>query len=229
MREILTISIGQAGIQLGEAVWQQYCVEHKIDTIGSKIREIKEDNSYLCLFEQTRSGHVSRNLMIDSEPNVIDNIRCSKYRQIFHPEFLLSGHQDATNFARGYYSIGTEMIDIINDRLRKLTETSDNVEGFLINRSVGGGTGSGLGSLILEQISVNYRKKLKIGFEIYPSPTISTCVIEPYNALLATHYSLDHIDISIVLDNEAIYEICQKWLDERRPSYGDLNNLIRKP
>merc|ERR1711899_24668 len=61
-----------------------------------------------------------------------------------------------------------------------------------------------------------------------PSPTISTCVVEPYNALLTTHWLLDHTEISIVLDNEAIYEICQKNLDIKRPSYDTLNRMIAK-
>merc|ERR1712133_61039 len=72
------------------------------------------------------------------------------------------------------------------------------------------------------------RKKSKLGFEVYPSPTISTCVVEPYNALLTTHWLLDHTEISMVLDNEAIYEICQKNLDIKRPSYDTLNRMIAK-
>jgi len=53
--------------------------------------------------------------------------------------------------------------------------------------SVGGGTGSGLGSLLLERLSVDYGKKSKLGFTIYPSPQISTAVVEPYNSILSTH------------------------------------------
>ena len=63
---------------------------------------------------------------------------------------------------------------------------------------------------------------------MYPSPTISTCVVEPYNALLTTHWLLDHTEISMVLDDEAIYEICQKNLDIKRPSYDTLNRMIAK-
>jgi len=74
----------------------------------------------------------------------------------------------------------------------------------------------------------DYRRKSKLGFEVYPSPTISTCVVEPYNALLSTHWLTDYAEISVVLDNEAIYEICQKNLDIKRPSYDTLNRLISK-
>merc|ERR1712026_334435 len=78
------------------------------------------------------------------------------------------------------------------------------------------------------RIAVDYRKKSKIGFEIYPSPQLSTCIVEPYNAMLATHWLLDHTEVSVVLDNEAIYAIAQKQLDIKRPSYMQLNMIIAK-
>merc|ERR1712156_1239816 len=167
--------------------------------------------------------------MVDLEPNVIDDVKSSPYAAIFHPEFLLSGDEDAANnFARGHYTVGREMIDKVNDRMRKLVDNCDNIQGFIVNHSVGGGTGSGMGSLMLERMAVDYRKKPKLGFEVYPSPTISTCVVEPYNALLTTHWLTDHTEISVVLDNEAVYEICQKQLDIDRPSYETLNRLFSK-
>jgi tubulin alpha len=228
VREVLTLNIGQAGIQLGNAIWEQYCAEHGISTTGHK--DDKEDKSFLCFFEETGSGQfVPRNLTVDLEPNVVDEVRNGPYSSIFHPEFLLSGKEDAANnFARGHYTVGKEIVDQVNDRLRKLVDNCDNVQGFCINHAVGGGTGSGLGALVLERIAVDYRKKSKLGFEIYPSPQISTCIVEPYNALLATHWLLDHTEVSIVLDNEAIYEICQKHLDIKRPSYENLNKIISK-
>merc|ERR1712187_1013263 len=134
----------------------------------------------------------------------------------------------ANNFARGHYTVGKEILDQVNDRLRKLVDNSKNVQGFIVNHAVGGGTGSGLGALILERIAVDYRKKSKIGFEIYPAPKISTCIVEPYNAMLSTHWLLDHTEVSVMLDNEAIYGICQKQLDIDRPSYKQLNRIIAK-
>merc|ERR1712165_651344 len=120
------------------------------------------------------------------------------------------------------------MGDQVNDRVQAMVEDCDNLQGFIMSHAVGGGSGSGLGMLILERLAVDYRKKSKIGFEVYPSPTLSTCVVEPYNALLTTHWLLDHTEVSLVLDNEAMYEICQKRLDLARPSYANLNRLITK-
>merc|ERR1712062_868183 len=226
---VLTVCVGQCGIQLGQTIWEQYCAEHGVTAKGDD-PDTADDGTFECFFEQTGAGqYVPRNLMVDLEPNVIDDVKNSKYSAIFHPDFLLPGKEDAANnFARGHYTVGKEMIDKVNDRLRKLVDNCDNVQGFIVNHAVGGGTGSGLGALILERIAVDYRKKSKIGFEAYPSPVISTCIVEPYNAMLSTHWLLDHTEVSVLLDNEAIYAICQKQLNIQRPSYIQLNRIIAK-
>merc|ERR1711907_496202 len=111
----------------------------------------------------------------------------------------------------------------VNDAIRKKCENSENVQGFILNHAVGGGTGSGLGVLVLERLAVDFRKKPKIGYEIYPCPKISTTIVEPYNALLTTHHLLDFTEVSMVLDNEAAYDICQNRLRVGRPSYKNIN------
>lgn len=46
-----------------------------------------------------------RAIFVDLEPTVIDEVRCGPYRQLFHPEQLISGKEDAANnFARGHYT-----------------------------------------------------------------------------------------------------------------------------
>jgi len=189
-----------------------------------------KDKYFTTFYEETGTGqYVPRNITVDLEPTVVDDVRTGIFGQMFHPEFLLNGKEDAANnFARGHYTVGKEILDQVNDRLRKLVDNSENVQGFIMNHAVGGGTGSGLGALILERIAVDYRKKSKIGFEIYPAPKMSTCIVEPYNAMLSTHWLLDHTEVSVVLDNEAIYAICQKQLNIDRPSYEDLNKIIAK-
>lgn len=57
-----------------------------------------------------------------------DEVRTGTYRQLFHPEQLISGKEDAANnYARGHYTIGKEIIDLVLDRVRKLV----NAELFL--------------------------------------------------------------------------------------------------
>eukprot|EP00493_Phyllostaurus_siculus_P028147 UN28495 len=96
----------------------------------------------------------------------------------------------------------------------------------MIYNSVGGGTGSGLGSLLLERLSVDYGKKSKLGFPVYPGSQMYTAVVAPYNSVLSTKSLSEYNDVNIVLDNEAIYDICRRNSDIETPAYINLNRLI---
>ena len=158
---------------------------------------------------------------------LIDEVRTGTYRALFHPEQLITGKEDAANnYARGHYTVGKEYIDQTLDRIRKLTEACTGLQGFLIFHSFGGGTGSGFSSLLMERLSVDYGKKSKLEFAIYPAPQVSTAVVEPYNSILTTHTTLEHSDCAFMVDNEAIYDICRRNLDIERPTYTNLNRLI---
>jgi len=231
MREVISIHIGQGGCQLGNSCWELYCLEHGIDGEGmmpSDTSTDKEDSSFNTFFAETGAGkHVPRAVFVDLEPNVIDEIRTGPYKGLFHPSQLLSGKEDAANnFARGHFTVGKEMVEPVLDRIRKLADQCSGLQGFLVFHSVGGGTGSGFGSLLLERLSVDYGKKSKLDFCIYPSPQVATAVVEPYNSVLSTHSLLEHTDVAFMLDNEAIYDICRKQLDIEQPTYQNLNRLI---
>lgn len=140
---------------------------------------------------------------------------------------MIAGKEDAANnYARGHYTVGREILDDILDRVRRMTDQCDGLQGFLFTHSLGGGTGSGLGSLLLEQLSIDYGKKSKLEFAVYPAPQVSTSVVEPYNTVLTTHTTLEHADCTFMVDNEAIYDMCRRNLDISRPSFGALNSLI---
>ncbi|XP_070400044.1 tubulin alpha chain-like isoform X1 [Nothobranchius furzeri] len=259
MRECISIHVGQAGAQIGNACWELYCLEHGIQPDGQMPSDKTiggGDDSFNTFFSETGAGkHVPRAIFVDLEPTVIDEVRTGTYRQLFHPEQLITGKEDAANnYARGHYTIGKEIIDLVLDRTRKLVRIehiklvyrirfnrSDNffkmcnffqadqctgLQGFLIFHSFGGGTGSGFTSLLMERLSVDYGKKSKLEFAIYPAPQVSTAVVEPYNSILTTHTTLEHSDCAFMVDNEAIYDICRRNLDIERPTYTNLNRLI---
>lgn len=78
----------------------------------------------------------------------------------------------------------------------------------------------------MERLTVDYGKKSKLEFSVYPAPQVSTSVVEPYNSVLTTHSTLEHADCSFIVDNEAIYDLCHRNLNVDRPSYPNLNRLI---
>ena len=62
-----------------------------------------------------------------------------------------------------------------------ISQTISGLQGFCVYNACGGGTGSGLGCLMLERLSVDYGKKSKISFTVWCCPQVATAVVEPYN------------------------------------------------
>jgi hypothetical protein len=171
--------------------------------------------------------YVPRTIYCDLEPNVVDEVRTGTYRSLFHPEQMITGKEDASNnYARGHYTVGKELIDQVLDKVRRVADNCSGLQGFLVFHSFGGGTGSGFGALLMERLSVDFGKKVKLEFCVYPAPQTSTSVVEPYNSILTTHTTLEHSDCSFMVDNEAIYDICRRNLGLERPNFENLNRLI---
>lgn len=74
-RECISIHIGQAGVQIGNACWELYCLEHGIQQDGMvpvTKTFVGGDNSSNTFFSETGTGkHVPRAVFVDLEPSVI--------------------------------------------------------------------------------------------------------------------------------------------------------------
>jgi len=231
MREVISVHIGQAGVQMGNAAWELYCLEHGIHPDGQMPSDDSygvSDDSFNTFFSETAGGkHVPRAVFVDLEPNVIDEIRTGTYRNLFHPETMITGKEDAANnYARGHYTIGKEQILLTVDKIRRLADQCGALQGFLVFHAFGGGTGSGFTSLLMDKLSAEYGKKSKLEFAIYPAPQMAPAIVEPYNAILSTHSSLESVDVCFLVDNQAIYEICKNNLSVDRPTYTNLNRIV---
>ena len=91
---------------------------------------------------------------------------------------------------------------------------------------MGGGTGSGMGTLLVSKVREEYPDRIMSTYSVVPSPKVSDTVVEPYNATLSIHQLVENSDQCFALDNEALYDICFRTLKLANPSYSDLNTLI---
>ena len=112
------------------------------------------------------------------------------------------------------------------DVIRKEAENTDCLQGFQMAHSLGGGTGSGLGNLLIQKIREEYPDRIMTAFSVVPSPKVSNVIVEPYNATLAFHQLIENTDQTIILDNEALYDVCFRTLKLTKPTFGDLNHLV---
>ena len=130
------------------------------------------------------------------------------------------------NWAKGHYTEGAELVDSVLDVVRKECEHCDCLQGFQLTHSLGGGTGSGMGTLLISKIREEYPDRIMNTFSVMPSPKVSDTVVEPYNAVLALHQLVLNSDACFCIDNEALYDICFRTLRLSTPTYGDLNHLV---
>ena len=229
-KEIVCINIGQAGVQLSNAAWELFWIEHAIQANGKLMDSIESRTNYgfATFFEEIRgSQYVPRCVSIDLEPTVLDEVKMGPYKTLFHPDHLISGFEDASNnFARGYHTCGKSMINLAMERLRKIADNCENIQGFNLMNSFSGGTGSGFTSLLLSKMGVEYAKRAKFQVAIYPGTQLSTAVVEHYNTVMSVQSAKDSTDVIVLMDNESIYDICGLALDVSKPTFNNLNRLI---
>jgi tubulin beta len=229
MREIVTIQAGQCGNQIGCKFWETICEEHGVGPTGfykgQSDLELERINVYFN--EATGGRYVPRSVLVDLEPGTIDSARAGPYGQIFHPDNFIFGQSGAANnWAKGHYTEGTELLDTLMDVIRKEAENCDCLQGFQLTHSLGGGTGSGLGTLLLSKLREEYPDRIMMTFSVFPSPKVSDTVTEPYNTVLSVHHLIENVDEVMIMDNEALYDICFRTLKLSTPTFGDLNHLV---
>eukprot|EP01084_Bolivina_argentea_P134912 237824_1 len=164
-REIITINIGGAGLNIGQCTLEQYCVEQGISPNGIKESKTSHDDATSITFRQSINGkYTARSIFADLSPYTINMIQnFNKYSNIISNDYLVIGKQQAIHYSKGNYTIGKELIDPLLDKIRLMVEECNNFQGIILNNSISGGTGSGVGALCLERLHCNYKKKTRVG------------------------------------------------------------------
>ena len=110
----------------------------------------------------------------------MDAIRGGPYGQTFRPDNFVFGQSGAgNNWAKGHYTEGAEMVDSVLDVVRKEVESCDCMQGFQLTHSLGGGTGSGMGTLLISKIREEYPDRIMNSFSVSPSPKVCSYLLEP--------------------------------------------------
>lgn len=93
--------------------------------------------------------------------------------------------------------------------------------------SIAGGTGSGLGSFLLERLNDRFPKKIIQTYSVFPDTTnAGDVVVHPYNSLLSMRRLTQNADSVVVLDNGALSHIAADRLHVQEPSFQQTNQLV---
>ncbi|KAG5448868.1 Tubulin beta chain [Clonorchis sinensis] len=229
MREIVHIQIGQCGNQMGAKFWEVISDEHGITNTGFYQGDTDLQLERICVYYNEAIGgkFVPRSILCDLEPGTMDAVRCGPVGQLFRPDNYVFGSTGAgNNWAKGHYTDGAELIDNVLEVVRKEAELCECMQGFQVVHALGGGTGAGMGTLLINKVREEFPDRVVCSFSTVPSPKVSDVVVEPYNATLSIHQLVENCDETFCIDNEALYDICNRTLKLSTPTYGDLNHLV---
>ncbi|KAL5041682.1 hypothetical protein BDW71DRAFT_217612 [Aspergillus fruticulosus] len=199
MREIVHIQTGQCGNQIGSAFWQTISGEHGLDASGfyNGASDIQLERIHVYL----------------NEPGTMDAVQSGRNGRLYRPDNFVFGQSGArNNWAKGHYTEGAELVDQVVDVVRREAENCDCLQGFQFTHSLGGGTGSGMGTLLISKIREEFPDRMMATFSVMPSPKVSDTRWWNHG--------------TFCLDNDALYDICMRTLKLSSPSYGDLNHLV---
>ncbi|GMI47053.1 hypothetical protein TrCOL_g169 [Triparma columacea] len=234
-REILTLQVGQCGNQIGSEFWKQLCAEHGIQPDGllsdSSLDVSAPTDRKDVFFYQADSGtYIPRAMLIDLEPRVVERIQQGEYRDLFNPENLFvagDGGGAGNNWASGFRQ-GEEHLEAIMEMIERESDACDSLEGFVLTHSIAGGTGSGLGSFMLEKLNDHFPKKLIQTYSVFPNwdQSQSDVVVQPYNSVLTLKRLTLNADAVVVLDNTALNRIAVDRLRLPNPTVDQLNSLV---
>eukprot|EP01064_Diplonema_japonicum_P010826 TRINITY_DN1805_c0_g2_i1.p1 TRINITY_DN1805_c0_g2~~TRINITY_DN1805_c0_g2_i1.p1 ORF type:complete len:432 (+),score=75.07 TRINITY_DN1805_c0_g2_i1:61-1356(+) len=225
MREIVSIQVGQGGNQIGAKFWEAISKEHGLDPSGEYEGTCTEQTEKIRVYynEEPTGRYVPRTVLLDLDPSTLDGLR---QLTLYRKENFVSGTAGAGNiWAKGYYSEGADMLDPTMDTIRKEIERCEGLQGFQLSHTLGGGTGSGMGTLLLSHLREEYPDKMMLTFSTVPRRTRSF-VAEPYNTVLSVHQLIENADACVMLDNEALYDICYRTLKLQTPTFADVNRLV---
>lgn len=155
--------------------WQTISEEHGIDTDGAYHGDSDYQIERINVYYNEASGakYVPRALLIDLEPGTMDSVRAGPMGALFRPDNFIFGQSGAgNNWAKGHYTEGAELVDSVLDVMRREAEACDCLQGFQLCHSLGGGTGSGMGTLLVSKIREEYPDRIMTAFSVVPSPKV---------------------------------------------------------
>ena len=74
------------------------------------------------------------------------------------------------------YMEGAELVDGVIEATRQEVEKCDSLQGFHLSFSLGGSTGSSIGTLLVSKLKENYPDKMVSIFSVLPSPKVGSSI-----------------------------------------------------
>ncbi|XP_071804090.1 tubulin epsilon chain-like [Asterias amurensis] len=223
MTQSIVIQVGQCGNQIGCRFWDLALREHAAHNKNGVY-----DDSLSSFFLNVDSRHEhpvsirvgdgkskvrtlkARAVLIDMEEGVVNELLKGSVGELFdHRQLITDVSGCGNNWAVGNKVYGVRYREHISECVRRAAEQCDCLQCFFITHSMGGGTGSGVGTSILQLLQDDYPDVYRFVTPVYPSND-DDVITSPYNSVLAMHQLTEYADCVLPVENQALSEICEK-------------------
>ncbi|GBG58831.1 hypothetical protein CBR_g231 [Chara braunii] len=241
-REIITIQVGQCGNQIGCRFWELALKEHSCynprglfdDALSSFFHNVdRRFDPPLELPVGDGRGMIrflkARAVLIDMEEGVVKELLKGSLGELFDSrQYITDMSGSGNNWAHGHEVYGPQYKDSILESVRREAEGCDSLQSFFMLHSLGGGTGSGVGTYVMEQLHDEYPEVYRFSACVFPSAD-DDVVTSPYNSMLAVASLAENTDCVLPIENQALIEITRNYSSSSssssssRTSRGGLN------
>ncbi|XP_061562900.1 tubulin epsilon chain [Cololabis saira] len=219
MTQSIVVQVGQCGNQVGCRFWDLALREHAHvnkgglydDALGSFFRNVDSRRSDGVGGLGGRIQHLkARALLVDMEEGVINQILQGPLREVLDDAQLLTDVSGSgNNWAVGHMTYGSAYSERISEQLRKTAEHCDCLQCFFLIHSMGGGTGSGLGTKVLSLLEDDFPGVCRIVTSMFPSAE-DDVITSPYNSVLAMRELTEHADCVLPVENQSLVDMVNK-------------------
>ena len=246
-RELVFLHVGQCGNQIGGRFWDvalqdiaNKTPDHNIGepprfdrNLNVLFRNVDDRNGFPLPLGAKVSSLKARAVLIDMETGVINPLLRSPIGELFtKPQVVTDVSGSGNNWATGYMVYGPQYHERIIDAIRLQLECCDCCDSLLSFQSLSGGTGSGLGSYVIEKMADEFPEINRVVVPVVPATT-ENVVTAPYNAVLSLCSLRDHADVVLPIDNDSLlnHQGCSNYLTrhralQRQNPFDPANNIV---
>ncbi|XP_046409749.1 tubulin delta chain-like [Neodiprion fabricii] len=231
---MLTLQFGQCGNQVGHTLFSTVAQDlYSANTgVPSKRNSDYVQAGFDTWFKElSKNGkHLARAILVDTEQKVVNTVCSSNESNSmwnYSPANIVccAGGGSANNWGYGHYIKGPQLSSAALEAVRHEVERADTFQGFLAILSSAGGTGSGVGSYLMEKIRDEYPTKTMASSIVFPYGSGEVCT-QNYNTLLTLAKFIDITDVAILFENDQIHGICENLTKVPNTNFNDLNHVI---
>lgn len=222
MTQLIACGVGQCGVQMAASFTQVYMSEAQ--------NYIDPDACHRLFYEDKRGILTARTVLIDTEKKAVEDILSGGFTQrnwqFDRSSVWAEGCGSGNNWAYGYEKNGFKAKTEVMDRLQHQSEKCDRFGGFVLFQSLGGGTGSGLGSRITECVRDTFGPRAQIVNNVVWPYTSGGVLVQSYNSVLSLATLLKNSDAVTVTYNDVLHNLCAAQKGNDNVTLSGMNDVF---